>query len=616
MFIFEEAVARVRQPLFFGWGMWEAPKLNPYRIFAVGRLPAWQNNVADMDNSTPGRQHIWGHILLLAGCTGAMLFSVFYLAHGHAYLAGWYLSLGDCFYRVAYWEEEVFTPAVKASANWYHLIALAISAWLALHAGRALRGGRAAVPSPAVPTARRGAWLGHGLLAVLGGLLCGYSHGAARPAYDEIFSAVNCAGIHPFQALSYYMLPNNHLLFNVLNGTLFAGMDDKVLSGRFISMLAFLAAQQAMFLLLKRRMPLGVAFVTVLLLSLSLPTLGFAAQARGYSLHLAAGWLCLLSLYHYVETGSRLAARGLVAGIVVGYATLPSFLYFHGALLGFAVCWQGYQRQFDTGFWQWQAMAMGGVFLFHLPALSFSGAAAFTSNRYVRMEDKPLEAFLAQLADLSHFFLDYGFSRLFTEGNPLVYVLYLAPLALMCSKHKAHRAIGLFYLLLWASVLVIVIGMKKIPFTRNLIIQYSAGLGILAYTLWLAVTVLAQRLRQAWLSHTIYMACVGALGLGFATQFPKLAGEQLYFNNANALYETNRHDMAQLPAGAQVGFCDEGFYWYYLFTQGGGQGRQCPQGHEAYLVKRASETLPPALAPLYEQLSAPSADGYEIWNKK
>ena len=34
------------------------------------------------------------------------------------------------------------------------------------------------------------------------------------PTYDEVFSAQNCAGIHPFQTIAYYMLPNNHIFFN------------------------------------------------------------------------------------------------------------------------------------------------------------------------------------------------------------------------------------------------------------------------------------------------------------------------------------------------------------------------------------------------------------------
>lgn len=567
-----------------------------------------------MHNKTPGRHGMGVHVSLLLGSVAAAAFSLFFLAQSHGELADWYLSMGDCFYRAAQWPQEVFTPAVKARADAYHALALVICAWLLWHAMRALR--RLPAQRPLAIVHHRLGWVWQAFLAVAGVGLCWYSHDAARPAYDEVFSAVNCAGIHPFQSLSYYMLPNNHLLFNVLNGTLFMGVADKVLSGRLISMGAFLMAQQIIFLLLKRRMPLGMAFLTVLLLSLSLPTLGFAAQARGYSLHLTAGWLCVLSLYRYSEAGDVRALRGLVAGIVIGYATLPSFLYFHGALLGFAcyLQWQG--RRFDGAYWYRQAMAMGLVFLFHLPALSFSGVAAFTSNRYVRMESQPMGAFLTQIADLGHFFLDYGFSRLFIDGSPWVYVLYLAPLALLLSKHKTHRNVGVFYLLLWASVLVTVVLMKKIPFNRNLVIQYSVGLGVIAYTFWLGATAIAQWLRRAWWGPVLYLVVVGTLGVGFAIQFPGLAGEQLYFNNANVLHEANSRDVAQLPTEATIGFCDEGFYWYYLFTQRGGQGRQCPQGDEAYIVKRTTETLPAELSDQYEQLPTPSADGYEVWKRK
>ena len=126
------------------------------------------------------------------------------------------------------------------------------------------------------------------LLAATGVALWVFSNGATRPAYDEIFSAVHCAGAHPFQALSYYMLPNNHVFFNTLNSLSFWA-EDKVWSGRLLSLAAFLVFQQLVFLWLRRKMPLAQALGAALLLSLAFPTLGFASHARGYGLHLMAG---------------------------------------------------------------------------------------------------------------------------------------------------------------------------------------------------------------------------------------------------------------------------------------------------------------------------------------
>src|SRR5207247_1577156 len=75
---------------------------------------------------------------------------------------------------------------------------------------------------------------------------------AAKPAYDEVFSAQNIAGVHPFQAASYYMLPNNHIFFNLLNGTLFHGATDKVASGRVLSLLCYLGLITALYCWIKK----------------------------------------------------------------------------------------------------------------------------------------------------------------------------------------------------------------------------------------------------------------------------------------------------------------------------------------------------------------------------
>jgi len=63
-------------------------------------------------------------------------------------------------------------------------------------------------------------WLA-GVLMLGAGL---WAWGATQvpPAYDEVFSAVYCAGNESLLATwSYYILPNNHVLFNLLNGGLF-----------------------------------------------------------------------------------------------------------------------------------------------------------------------------------------------------------------------------------------------------------------------------------------------------------------------------------------------------------------------------------------------------------
>lgn len=547
-------------------------------------------------------------ILSIAG----LLFSLFYLLHDYEYLAGWYTSLNPCFYRSAQWQQDFFTPEVKSTANLLHAIAIVICAILLLVVVRRILKARVDL-APTHIDISRSDWAGHILLTLVGFLMWSFSHGATHPAYDEIFSAVNCAGIHPFQTLSYYMLPNNHLLFNWLNAIFSFGMEDKVLSGRLISLLAFVTSLHLGYLLLKEKMSAMAAFITILVLSLSLPILGFASQARGYSFQLMAGWCCVLSLFHYLRFRSSMSLWGLVAGIFIGFAALPGFLYFGLTLIAFIAVVQIYDRKFDFLLWKYFLIAGGILFLFYLPAFSFSGISAFTDNSYVKVGELPLREFFPQFTGLFYFFMNYGFSGFFDPSNPILYILFLAPLLLIFSGSKQQKGIAVYYILMWASVIIVVLLMKKIPFTRNLIVQYHVGLAIIAYTLYAFLTFLVRWKKWKAMKPIIYYSCLIGLGVILGTRFSDLAGEQLYFNPANSLYEQHSKDILNLEKDSTIAFSDESFYWYYLCKQSGfTKINQCPEGNEAFIVKRFSESLPDNIQMNYQSVMKFEADSYEI----
>lgn len=545
-------------------------------------------------------------VILFAGC---------YLAHDYESLIAKYIALKNCFYRADLWPQQFFTARVKSQGNNWNCLALMIGAVSAWYSIRRLKTQTLSL-QPSSYRAVPGHWPYRGLLLLSGMALWWFSHHHTRPAYDEIFSAVHCAGMHPFQTVSYYMLPNNHLLFNVLNSLLPLTPEDKVMSGRLISLLAFLATQQIAFSVLKQKMSLPAALGAVLLLSLSLPTLGFASQARGYSLQLLAGWGVVAGVWRYFDKGDRLAGRWMLLGVVAGYALLPSFLFFHIAVVLFALIMQWYSGKWNISFWKYQLLAAAFVFMFYLPALSFSGLEAFTGNKYMRADDKSLWEFAGQFFGLSDFFMNYAFSSIFTEKTyPVLYMLYLLPLSLLLSKNKKNRAIAVFYSLMWLSVVLIVLGMKKIPFSRNLIIQYSIGLGAILYTIYYWLQEWSRRWNALKATGVLLGGLLLAMSLILGMRFPKIAGEQLYFNRANELYEANSRGQATLPTDVPVAFSHESFYWYYLRLQSGGAARLCPNGDEPYLVKRSSESLPKSLMKNYELYDQPEGDGYEIWKK-
>lgn len=544
-----------------------------------------------------------------------MLFAAYYLLHDYESLAEKYIRLKSCIYRVENWSQDFFTTGVKAQGNILNLLVLAIGTSVAWYSVRRLRS-----VSPVLRTFYQPVSYHWGYRVLLVGTGLGFwwfSHSLTQPAYDEIFSAVHCAGMHPFQAVSYYMLPNNHLLFNLLNSFLPLSVEDKVMSGRLISLMAFLVTQQMAFSLLKQKMSLWFAIGIVLMLSLSLPTLGFASQARGYSLQLLAGWTVVAGLWHHYQKGDVCAGYWLLVGTVAGYALLPSFLFFHVAVVLFAIAIQWQSGRMDRIFWKYQLLAGAFTLMFYLPALSFSGVEAFTANKYVRADDKSLWEFAGQFAGLFDFFMNYAFSSIFTEkSNLILYTLYLLPLSLAFSKERKNRAIALFYLLMWGSVIVVVLWMKKIPFSRNLIVQYSISLSVIAYAAyyWLHQWNRRENVQKA--ASVVFGGSLILISLIFVMRFREIAGEQLYFNSANKLYEANSRGVATLPPNTLIGYSHESFYWYFLSRKAGLDARLCPEGSELFLVKRAAEQFPEEWLKNYELYAEPTGEDYEIWKLK
>ncbi len=554
-----------------------------------------------------------GVLCTVAAGVYALGFGTWYWLHDHARLASWYLHLSPCLYRETAWPQQFFTQGVKAQGNGFCTAAFLLGIGLLWYAWRRI-GQKHPDISPARPAPTpASSWHVPAGLAIACLALWGFSHSQTHPAYDEIFSAVHGAGMHPFQAMSYYMLPNNHLLFNTLN-SLLPCVDDKVMSGRLWSLTAFLATSQFMWAVLRRYLPQHVALSLTLLLLFAFPTLGFASQARGYSMMLLAGWVSGWALCQYAATEQRRYGRIWVVATVAGYATVPVFLYFHLALSIWALGWSWRQRQWWLAFWKYQLLAAGFTFLFYLPVLCFSGWEALAANKYVRPEAVSWVQFGGQLAGLLPFFMDYGFGGLFAQHKVGLAVVCLAPLALWFSKDKSHRAAAWFYLCLWGCAFVVVWSMKKLPFTRNLVIQYSLGLAMAGYALFALLQKLWPRrpLLAKWIFHVVMLCGL----VWFLYRFPQVAGEQLYFNPANPLYAQHRQDAAQLPKDAPIAFSDECFYWYYLCRKAGGQARRCPQGDEGWWVKRAYEPPPDSTSGAFQVAFRSRMEDYVVWKRR
>lgn len=551
------------------------------------------------------------HRLVLLCALGVISwFCLFYLAHDYASVAHWYLNINDCFYSSETWQQNFFTPNVKYAGDKWCVLALVICLLWAVALIRNRQSSQVVKREYKIPLGN----VGWSLAIVFTGIaLWSYSNLLLNPAYDEVFSAVNISSLPPFQSWSYYMLPNNHILFNLLNNQALVFISDRVVTGRVLSLFAYLGTLLLVFAwlwsVLKHRI---FAFLIVLTIAVQLPTMGFGAQARGYEIELFSGWLAFTGLYKYIVSGDHRWLWWYAIATWVGYTVLPSFLYFHLGLLLFTFLWRG-AKGASIPFLKYTIIALTCVFFFYLPALCFSGIESFTDNKYVTPAFSTFAQFWDDFPSRFTHYIGWGLSFIFEEENPLNYVLFLLPCLLLAARSRYDKMLGVFYMLQWIVFIAMVIVMQRFPFKRNLIIHYSISLCFLLYTIYLFAAFLAERFRLLPIRLIVFALLVFPVTAHLALGFKANAPSMLYGPDNNELYRENKKSVASLTTVNTIAFSEESFYWFYLYMKRGPHVQRCTMGGEQYFVKRSFEGLPPRYSQYH--LCQKYFDDYELYKR-
>ena len=526
--------------------------------------------------------------ILLFCCVG-------FICSRHEGLVKWYYSLNSCFYHKAIWSTEFFTPAVKSAGNYYCAIAAILSICGIDYCYKAFRQKKKI--TAATINVQFADLISALVIIVSACCLWAWGNSQAKPAFDEVFSAQHIAGSHPFQTVSYYMQPNNHLLFNLINNVLFHFTDDKVATGRIISLLAYCKLLALLFFafyaLTKNR---WLTLVLCLGLSLQFFVWGFSFQARGYELYLLAEWGMVISLFAYIKTLQKAWLYINVLCCVAGYFCLPSFLYIHAAQLLFYILYQLAYSNRNLLFWKHQFFVFALSFVCYLPTLCFSGIKTITNNSYVAPISKSTTAsmFWSNMWPDIERYCSHIFSNISLIGFNPAYLLMFIPLILFfTNKDKTYKLFALFYLCMWISFFLVTTLMKRLPFERNLIGHYSitlAGVFIAVYGVAIAI----QRSERANIFRLVGFPLVVILfGYHFFTTNSVMLKDTLYEFNVNEAYSYHEQRLSKIPAGSTVAFSDADFLSLYICKKNGYKTSKCFNGTEDYYVKQQDENLPP-----------------------
>lgn len=306
---------------------------------------------------------------------------------------------------------------------------------------------------------------------------------ATEPAHvDEAMTWLLFTSRGPLVSLSYYAAPNNHILHSLLtNATAWVPVAP-LLAMRLPTVLVALAAQASMHLLLRRHAGPAAALIAGGLLMGLFPMVYYGYQSRGYMLTVLAATVAMGALLSATRTGDRAALRALALACAAGLFTMPSFLYPTALFYAYAILAR--RSRNDAGH-RWAvvrsavvAAALTG--LLHAPALAMSGAAAFTSNPWVRPTG---------IADVMQRWWPHVQSTFeWLTGSPagiaLGMALALAPLLLRATDRIAAQVIPFM-----------VLGSLLIPFVHG-VIPFERTWTYLLVPLSLALALSLDRLLQ------------------------------------------------------------------------------------------------------------------------
>jgi hypothetical protein len=565
------------------------------------------------------RRVFFGALVILLAAV--VCFTTFYLLSDYETLKQWFLSMNNCFYMRATWGEQFFTGVIKAKGNVYATAGLVIALVGIIYIVTRRKKYFSRQPDDQPTLTSSTSWLWY--LPVVAFAFVAWFAGEQniKPSADEIFSAVNIAELPPFQGIAYYMLPNNHIYFNFINGFITRTTHiDSVLTGRILSLLAYIGVLCAAWhWFAKRLQNYFWAYVCLIPIALTFSVWAFSYQARGYELQLFCGWMAFLSLFRYVSTVDKKWLRFNAFFTIAGFAIIPTFLYIFAAQVVFLMLHQVVKRRVVFPVWKYQAIILAGVFLLYLPALCFSGKDALTTNEYVKAGHAALAEFLPRWFNVFVYFLNFIFSFVIRENHPLTFILFATPLLLVFSRRKDDRWLWLFYIVLWVVWALICIYMQRAPFSRNMIMHYSITMAFVVYTLYTFTDLLFQRVRSVNLRQSFKFVLLGVPLIFFCihqwTWGKDGARHLLYFMDVNKMYAEYSQEIDNMAPGSSVVCTDERYCFYYYARLRGYRVHKCIEGNEDYYVKIHNEPLPEEIAKNYVLLIA-CAMGDDIYKHK
>jgi hypothetical protein len=485
-----------------------------------------------------------------------IVYSVWYWSLNHKQLVDFYKNLNPYFYKVNDWATIFFTDKVKSQGNWWCLAGLVSSICFAFIVWKS--------KWPVFPklTFNKKSFLIYACVSLAGMVLSVIANRHLLYATDEVFSALNFASLPSFQCLSYYILPNNHVLFNFINGSIFFWCNDLVLTGRLISMICYITVLCLSWYFLQKWIKNNwFRCLALFVLALQLPAWGFSGQARGYELLLLLSLLSFISFWEYwFEDKKNILPLHAFCNIA-GMLTLPSYLYWWGGFLIAAFVFMIWEKRMDRSYLKISITSAFVMVLLFLPLFTFSGYSALANNNYVRPEDSNLWGFIKHTYEQGYFkgLFDEWFC--FGTSTALIGVAcILSPLWMFIypTNCKKCRVLAVLYVSMVIAFIFLTVLMFRLPLYRNMIAHgYIIEMFILIVLISLAKSRILQIVFGLVLSSVIVFSAY--------SNFNRMP-ENLYYYNVNSYGKKLQETKTMFKTESTIYLDEECYYWRYIIN--------------------------------------------------
>jgi len=283
---------------------------------------------------------------------------------------------------------------------------------------------------------------------------------------DEVVTFKDFTKNSIFVSVSYYPQPNNHVMFSLLTNIAYSiSPFSPKISIRLINVILSLATNLHFFRLSRKFLSDTASLISTTAFAFLFMNLLYSFQARGYEILLLSTIVVLYAMMQYVRNGGGKKYLVLYSMMsMVGFWTIPSFLYPFSILTGYAVLNLILNRRKDLVLQISMTVLLTGIctVLVYSPVLLISGVKSITGNYYTM--PIPRSEVAARL--LPHFLS----TAQWLVGLPSVYsslAVVAAALLILIVAVKTGNTVYNWLIVLLLSPPILLLIHSVIPFERT-----------------------------------------------------------------------------------------------------------------------------------------------------